>query len=57
MVENIANLRKWEFIKAWRTKYEDFVRARERKRRLILRWVKQVKGFKVLNSIAEEYQT
>jgi hypothetical protein len=57
MVENIANLRKWEFIKTWRTKYEDFVRARERKRRLILSWVKQVKGFKVLNSIAEEYQT
>jgi hypothetical protein len=56
MVENIAGLRKWQFIKEWRTQYEEFVRVRENNRQKMVRWVKQATSLQVLNYVAELFK-
>lgn len=55
LVKDKANLIKWEFLREERHKYETYVNARERTRRMRTKWAKHVKTVLVLAKMVKVY--
>lgn len=55
LIRDMANLRKWDFIRNERQKYENYVNIRERNRTIRTNWVRHVKAIQVLTFLAQVY--
>jgi len=55
LIKDMANLRKWDFIRNEREKYETYVNIRERNRAIRTNWVRHVKAIQVLTFLAQVY--